>query len=308
VLALALAAFAATACAQAVDTVLVANSVAKVTKADYDAQLLKLPADLREGFGNNPKRVAELLQNMLVQKSMAAKARTEKLDAKPEVATRLALEHDYQLAAIEAETIQQAAAAEFDANIARYETRAREIYLVDKARFTNPPQVSATHILFDTRKHSSEEAKKLAEDARARIVAGADMSQLAKQVSDDPSSSQNNGQLGWFSQKDMDPAFGAAAFALDKVGDVSQPVQSQFGWHVIRLDGKRPSSVKTYEEAKPAIIAELRTKYMQDKLDEVLNGYKRAPVIVNNEAVLALTPRVDPDTVKRAQEAALPPK
>ena len=294
--------------AQTPDTVLVSNSVAKVTQADYDAQLTKLPPGLREGFGNDPKRVAELLQNMLVQKSMAAKARAEKLDAKPEIAARLALERDYQLAAIEAETIQREAGAEFDANLSRYQARAHEIYLIDKARFTFPPQVSATHILFSTKKHTSEEAKKLVEDARAKILAGADMGELAKQVSEDPSASQNAGALGWFSQAEMDPAFGAAAFALDKVGDVSQPVQSTFGWHVIRLDGKKPSSVKSYEEAKPEIIAELRTKYIQDKLDDTLNGFKRSPVEINRDAVLALTPKIDPEAVRRAQEAATQPK
>ena len=293
--------------AQFADPVLVSNSVAKVTKADYDAQLTKLPADMREGFGNDPRRVSELLSNMLVQRSLAARARAEKLDARPDVAARLALEVDMLLAKIEAETIEATAAAEFDANIARYEARAKEIYLIDKARFTNPPQISATHILFDTKKHSSAEARQLALDARAKIAAGADMGQLARQVSDDPSSSQNFGALGWFTQKDMDPGFAAGAFGLDKPGDLSQPVQSQFGWHVIRLDGKRPASQKTFEESRDTIMGELRTNYMHQKLDDATAAIRRDPQTqVNRDAVSALTPKIDPETIRRAQEKSAP--
>jgi ABC-type polysaccharide/polyol phosphate export permease len=144
---------------------------------------------------------------------------------------------------------------EFNANIAKYEARARELYLVDKAAFTTPAQVSATHILFDTKKRGAEPARKLAIETRAKLAAGADMGKLAREVSDDPSSSQNAGTLGWFSQKEMDPSFAAAAFALANVGDLSEPVQSQFGWHIIRLDGKRAGTVKSYEEARDQIMA-----------------------------------------------------
>src|SRR5215212_7022031 len=78
--------------AQAADTVLVSNSLAKVTRAEYDAELLKLPPDLREGFANNPRRVNELLQRMRMQKSLAAQARNAGLDKRPDVKARLDLE------------------------------------------------------------------------------------------------------------------------------------------------------------------------------------------------------------------------
>jgi len=73
-------------CAQtpAADTVLISNSVAKVTRAEYDAELKKLPADLRGGFANNPRRVNDLLMRMLVQKSLAVQAKAAKLDATPD--------------------------------------------------------------------------------------------------------------------------------------------------------------------------------------------------------------------------------
>lgn len=303
-LALALAVAAPGAGAQS-PVVLMSNSLATVTQGEYDAELLKLPPEMREGFSNNPRRVHDLLVRLLVQKSLAAQVRTEKLDTRPDVAIRLALEVDRFLAGIQVEAVEKAAAAEFDATIPRQEVRARELYLVDKARFTTPATVNATHILFDTKKRSSEEARKMAADARARIAAGADMGQLAREVSDDPSAATNAGSLGWFLEKDMDPAFGAAAFALVKPGDLSQPVQSQYGWHVIRLDDKRPAAVKSYEEARADIMTELRRRYVDQKREAAIAAIRQDPKTqVNREAIGALTPKVDPETVRRAIENA----
>jgi peptidyl-prolyl cis-trans isomerase C len=297
--------------AQSPDTALVSNSLAKVTRAEYDAELLKLPPELREGFANNPRRVMELLQRMLVQKSLAAEARSSGLDKRPDVKARLDLEIEKFLSQMQIEAVDAAAIAEFNANIAKYEARARELYLVDKAAFTTPAQVSATHILFDSKKRGAEAARKLAVETRAKIAAGADMGALAREISDDPSSSQNAGALGWFSQKDMDPSFGAAAFALKNVGDLSEPVQSQFGWHVIRLDGKREGKLKSYEEARDQIMAELRKRAVEEKREAVVAAIRRDPkAAVDREAVNALTPKVDPEVVRRAQDAvtgAMPP-
>jgi len=290
--------------AQTADTVLVSKGLAKVTRAEYDAELLKLPGDLREGFANNPRRVYELLQRMLVQKSLAAQARNAGLDKRPDVKARLDLEVEKFLSAVEIEAVDAAAVAEFNANIARYEARARELYLVDKSAFTTPAQVSATHILFDPRKRGAEAARTLAIETRAKIAAGADMGKLAREISDDPSSSQNAGALGWFSQKDMDPSFAAAAFALANVGDVSEPVQSQFGWHVIRLDGKRAGAVKPYEEARDQIMTELRKRAIEEKREAAVSAIRKDPkASINRDAVDALTPKVDPEAIRRAQEA-----
>jgi peptidyl-prolyl cis-trans isomerase C len=290
--------------AQTADTVLVSNSLATITRGEYDAELLKLPGDLREGFANNPRRVNELLQRMLVQKSLAAQARASGLEKRPDVKARLDLEVDKFLSTTQIEAIDAAAAAEFNANIGKYEARARELYLVDKASFAIPGQVDATHILFDVKKRGAEEARKLAVETRARLASGADMGKLAREISDDPSAHRNAGSLGWFSEKEMDPAFGAAAFALVNVGDLSQPVQSQFGWHVIRLDGKRPASVKPYEEVREQIMASLRKRFVEDRREAAVSAIRRDPkASVNREAVNALTPNVDPEAIRRAIEA-----
>jgi peptidyl-prolyl cis-trans isomerase C len=286
------------------DVVLISNSHAKVTRAEYSAELLKLAPDLRISFANNPRRVNDLLVRMLVQKSLAAQARAAKLDASPEARLRVQLEVDRLLAQLMVDSVEAAASAEFDANPAPYEARAKELYTIERARFATPDQVSATHVLFDVKKRGADDAKRLAQEARAKILAGADMGKLAYEQSDDPSAKRNNGALGWFGKKEMDPAFAEAAFALGNPGDVSEPVQSEFGWHVIRLDGKRPASVKPYDEVRETIIVDLKKRYIDEKRDEAIGAIRRDPATqLNREAVGALTPRVDIDAVVRAADA-----
>lgn len=283
------------------DTVLVSNSVTSISRAEYDAELLRLPPNLREGFNNNPRRVTDLLTRMLVAKTFATQAKAAKIDQTAQNKLRIQLDLDRLLSQFMIDDIEAKADAEFEANRAKYEVRAREAFLVDKAKYATPEQVNATHILFDTKKHTSDEAKKLAADARAKIVAGADMNALAREISEDPSSGNNNGSLGWFGQKEMDPAFGEAAFALKKTGDLSGPVQSQFGWHIIRLDGRRPPSTPTFEQAKDTIMAEIKKSFIDAKREDAVNAIRRDPAAtLNREAVEALIPKVDVDQAKRA--------
>lgn len=290
------------------DTVLVYNSLVSVTRAEYDAELLKLPPNLRDGFANSPKRVTDLLTRMLVTKTLATQARNAKIEQTPQNRIRIDLEVDRALSQLMIDDIEAKAAAEFEANRAKYEVRAREAFILDKAKYAVPEQVSATHILFDTKKRSSDEARKLAADTRAKILAGADMNTLAREISDDPSSGNNNGSLGWFARKEMDPAFGAVAFALEKTGDLSEPVQSQFGWHIIRLDGRRPASTPTFEQVKDTIMAEVKKSFVDEKREEAVNAIRRDPkAALNREAVEALIPKVDVEQAKRALSAAPPP-
>lgn len=91
-------------------------------------------------------------------------------------------------------------------------------------------RVHARHILVET----EDEAKAI----REQIDGGADFAAIAAQRSLDPGSKDDGGDLGWFSQEEMVPEFAEAAFALEP-GEVSEPVQTDFGWHVIKVEGKR---------------------------------------------------------------------
>lgn len=98
------------------------------------------------------------------------------------------------------------------------------------------PQVNAEHILVGT--------QELALSIYEQATGGADFEQLARASSTDTTTAPSGGQLGWFTQVEMDPAFGTAAFALQP-GQISQPVQSPYGWHVIKVLETDPEHILT---------------------------------------------------------------
>jgi parvulin-like peptidyl-prolyl isomerase len=290
-LALAAAFVAATASAQVGpdDPVLVENGTAKVYRSDYEAELLKLPAEIRSGFANSQKRIGDLLTRLLVQKTFAAQAEKDSLDKKPENEVRLRLERDRVLAQIRVDDIERRAARSFEAQRAQYEARAREIYLADRKKYEVPEQVSVSHILFNLKKHTSDEARKLAQETRARILAGADFNEVAKEVSDDPSARSNAGHTGFFSRGDMDSAFANAAFALKKNGEVSEPVLSSFGWHLIKREDYHAGRQRPFEEVRGLIMADLRKKYIEEQRETALAAARDDPSTkVNHELVDSL--------------------
>jgi len=252
------------------DPVLLENATVQVHRSDFDAELLRLPPDARSGFANSERRIRDLLPRMLVTKTLAAQAVELGIDRDPEIVARLRNETERFLAQLRLARVEEAAAKEFDARRDAYEPRARELYLVDRKTYEVPEQVKASHILFALGKHSSDEALALARDARAKIAAGADFNETAKALSEDPSAKTNGGHLGWFARGVMDPAFADAAFKLAQAGDVSEPVLSRFGWHLIRLEDRRAAGPRPFEEVKDEIVAKLRQKYIEEKRDQFL--------------------------------------
>jgi parvulin-like peptidyl-prolyl isomerase len=271
------------------DPVLVENQTVKVYRSDYEAELMKLPAEIRSGFANSQKRIGDLLTRLLVQKTFAAQAEKDALDKTPENAVRLRLERQRVLAQLRVEDIERRAARSFEAQRAQFEARAHEIYLADRKKYEVPEQVSVSHILFDLKKHTSDEAHKLAQETRARILAGADFNEVAKELSDDQSARKNSGHIGFFSRGDMDSAFASAAFALKRNGEISEPVLSSFGWHLIKREDHHDGRVRSFDEVRGLIMAELRKKHVEEQREAALAAARDDPSTkVHHEVVDSL--------------------
>ena len=272
------------------DEILAENSLIKLTRADYETDLLRVPPEQRAEFAASPKRLTTLLNNLIIDKTLAKEARDAGLDKDPDLARRLALEIDRFYAQAMLAKIERDAAADFDAREAQFMIQARENYILHKDRYKAPEQISASHILFDPAKHGgSDAALALAKQTRAKILAGADFAKLAAEVSDDEAAKGDGGQLGWFGAKKMDPAFTKAAFELAKVGDISEPVQSSFGWHIIRLDGRKAARQLSFEESSKQIMADLKQRYVREKRNGTVEAITHDPNMkVNQAAVDAL--------------------
>ena len=271
---------------KAEDEVLAENALVKLTRADYETDLQRVPAKMRAEFAANPTRLTMFLNTLLIDKTLARQARDAGLDRDPEISRRLALELDRALAKAMVEKIERDAAAEFDARGADFLAKAREVYALNKEKYKTSEQVSASHILFDTTKRDDAAALALAKEARARLAAGADFAKVAAEVSDDPTAKENGGALGWFAPGTMDPAFTKAAFALKNAGELSEPVKSSFGWHVIRLDGRRPPREVPFERAQRQIMADLKTRYINDAREGKLAAISHDPAMKVNQAAV----------------------
>ena len=125
--------------------VLLENKYIKLTRADYELELLRVPEEMRAEFAANPKRLTTLLNQVLVNKTLAQQARDEGLDRDPELSARLAHELDRFYAQAEVAKIEADAGADFDAHASDYLAKAREMYLLDKAK-SGFPRRSALRI------------------------------------------------------------------------------------------------------------------------------------------------------------------
>jgi peptidyl-prolyl cis-trans isomerase C len=125
--------------------------------------------------------------------------------------------------------------------------------------FAGEDEFDASHILVE----SEEEAKAL----KAQLDDGADFAELARENSTGPSG-PNGGALGWFGKGQMVPEFETAVIALDK-GQVSDPVQTQFGWHLVKLNDKRKTEAPELDAVRDELAQTIQQDAIQARIDEL---------------------------------------
>lgn len=267
-------------------TVIAESSRARLTIADYDAELAKLPANAREEFAMNSVQLRHYLDNMYMLRVLAADARAEGLDKDPVLARQIAQQVDLMLARAKVDRIEAKSAADFERNIDKYVVRARELYNVDLKKYKVPERVRAAHILVSIVNGDREAAKKRAEQIREEAISGADFGDLAREQSDDHRTSKKGGELGFFDARMMEPEFADAAFALKKAGDISAPVLTKYGYHIIRLEDRKPSGVRSFEEVEPELLAQLKSKALEDARAEAQRAIFSDPTLKVNAAII----------------------
>jgi peptidyl-prolyl cis-trans isomerase C len=165
-------------------------------------------------------------------------------------------------------------------------------YEDNKDKYKAEEEIKASHILVDT----EEEAKKIKE----RLDKGEDFAEVAKASSKCPSASRG-GDLGFFGKGRMVPEFEKAAYAL-KEGEVSAPVKTQFGWHIIKVTGRHEAKQKPLDEVK----AEVEQKLLQDSqkkaYDELMARLKKEGDVKINETAIAAPPDKEKDKDAGAKE------
>jgi peptidyl-prolyl cis-trans isomerase C len=202
---------------------------APITEDDVNDALEDIGPGLPQKL-DGPARQQYALDYLIDMKLVAKKAAADKMDSGAAFDRRMAYYHDKL--AMEAMLTAVAAKAATDEN-------ERKAY--DEAAKGQPPvpEIHARHILLPT----EEEAKA----ALARVKAGEDFAKVATELSKDPGG--EGGDLGWFTRDRMVPEFADAAFKMEP-GQVSDPVKSQFGWHIIKVEEKRMKTFPPFEQVK----------------------------------------------------------
>jgi peptidyl-prolyl cis-trans isomerase D len=135
-------------------------------------------------------------------------------------------------------------------------------------RFVQPEQRRVRHILLQVTDPKADAAVKAkAESILKRAQAGEDFSKLAKEFSQDPGSAQQGGDLGWSERKAFVGPFADAAFAM-KQDDIAGPVKTQFGYHILKLEGIQPATVRSFDQSR----AELESDYRRNEAERLFNA------------------------------------
>lgn len=215
-----------------------------LAEADLDQQFQRLPAEQR--------RVAAL-SALIEIRLLAAEGEKQGLDEDEEFKRRMAFLRQRAL---------HSAVVEKDVAEGVTDETVRARY--DQEVAGTPPQneVRARHILVDTKEEAETIIKQLDE--------GGDFETIAKEKSGDPGSGAQGGDLGYFGQGQMVPEFEQAAFALDVGAYTKEPVQSQFGWHVIKVEDKRAKQPPAFE----AVKEQVRGLVLRDKYFDMVKQFR----------------------------------
>ncbi len=176
------------------------------------------------------------------------------IEKKPEIAKKI--EGARKKVIIDAFLAEKASADVNEANIAAE-------YDKQKAKASGEEELKASHILLNSREKADEVA--------AKLKAKGDFATLAKEYSSDKGTSVAGGDLGYFTRETMVKEFADAAFAL-KLGEISAPVKTDFGWHIIKLVERRAQKFQSLEQARPDIEKKLRTRALHSYIDGLIDS------------------------------------
>jgi len=249
----------------------------KMTRSEFDTLVRNLPDNVRQQLGGDSpesrRRLAEQLGEIM---TYAAEARKLHVEDKPAVKVQLFLQQESTLASLLyqhlMETSRPAEAqlkAWYDAHQSEYETATARHILV---RF----QGSRVPLKQGQKDLTPEEALARAEALRQRILKGEDFAQVAKAESDDVGSGKNGGELGSFGRGKMIPEFEKAVFTLP-VGEVSAPVRTQFGYHLIQVEKRGP---QPFEEVR----AEIEKRLTSENADKAMSAVKEKSRVFLDES------------------------
>ena len=235
----------------------------KITAAQFDQIIASLPAQYQANArGAGRKQFADQVVRIFV---LADEGRRRKLDETPAYKTQIAFQNANMLAGLAYEQIGKDAPVTADDVQKYYDAHKSEFERVKARHILIRAQGSPLPIRPGQKELSDAEAQAKAQEIRKKIDGGADFAELARTESDDTTSGAIGGDLGAFGRNQMVPPFEEAAFAM-KAGELSQPVKTPFGYHIIKVEAREG---KTLDEMKLEIERRVRPDMASKTLDDL---------------------------------------
>jgi len=264
------------------DTTVIAKvGDSEIVFGDLNKLIKMMPPSYQAMFGSL-EQVNNLLQRQIDNTLFAQEARRLKLDQNPEV--------KYKIEEFTKGILTQALIEErVNKSIAVTKKEIEEYYRANQNEFQVPERVKASHILIavapDAPESMQAEKKAKAEEILARIKAGEDFAELAKQYSDDTPTKNRGGVIGFFSKGSKEPAFEQAAFSL-KNDEVSKPVLTSKGYDIIKVLEKKEAETKSLEESGSRISNKLEQKKRSESIEKLLKDVKgKTEVVIYQDAL-----------------------
>ena len=258
--------------------VLARQGDAVLTLSEVYASLSKIPADIRLAYLRDGGRVDQIIASLLSSKLIASDSGDYAED--PMVKIRLQLAREKELAEAWTQKVVE------DAPEGDYEALAYEYYLANPDVYMAEESIDVTHVLISSRERGEEEALSLAISVRDKVLAGEiTFDEAVYDYSEDPSKSVNGGRFPRTVRGKMVPEFEEMAFSMENPGDISEPVKTAYGYHIIKLDAKYGAAPLPFENVKPEITERVRRTYRSEYKKRYVRGLVSEPIAIEEKAV-----------------------
>ena len=280
------------------ETVLAKKGDIVVTAGDFLAALERLPEDQRFTYRADVNRISANVSSLFITRTLAQEASAEGIDKEPAVQRRLRLAEEALLAQIYMERFDKAIV------VPDFEARVRDIYKSDEERFRRPAQVRLKHILVSFQGRTEDEARRRAEEARGKLLAGEDFVRVVREYSNDPNFKSNEGVYsGAYNLFPAEVAAAARTVPLDKPSDL---IRASDGFHLIVVGERVPAKTTPFERAKETLIKEEAAKYRKGIVEKKLSAITQSKdVVLYTDEIAALKTDIDREALSKLhQEAA----
>lgn len=247
----------------------------KITVKEFNAELDKIPLNMKMLVASQSGK-RDFLNRLIERRLILQEAKKENVDKDKDFQDRLVEIKDQLM-------MQSLLKKKVNTEVKLADADLEKYYDEHKEEFKRDKQIQTRQIVVKT----EQEAK----DIAARIAKGEDFADLAKRYSIDPSAKNTGGDIGYHPRGTLIPEYEAAAFQLTKIGQVSPPVKTQIGYHIIKLEGMKAGDYVPFPEVKDFI----RQKLTQAKQAEVLQKYvedlkKKSKILINDDLLKEETP------------------